>query len=151
MPRGVPTTDPEAALAGIIQPMAGHKGYAISVVMDMLSGVLTGSGVGGQVHGPYQSEARSGCGHLVIALDIATFMAPLDFGARMEQLIEQLKSTPLAAGSRLVLYPGELEARNQHRSLCEGLMLPTQTLVDLQALGRELGCPGFVCVRPCRA
>ncbi len=43
---GAPTTDAAAAIAGIILPMAQHKGYAIAVVMDMLSGVLTGSAFG---------------------------------------------------------------------------------------------------------
>lgn len=55
-PDGAPTTDPSEAIAGIILPMAQHKGYAIAVVMDMLSGVLTGSAFGSRVHGPYQTE-----------------------------------------------------------------------------------------------
>src|ERR1700736_2700279 len=54
--QGEPTTDPAEALSGIIQPMAGHKGYAISVLMDVLSGVLTGSEFGPDVTGPYQAE-----------------------------------------------------------------------------------------------
>src|SRR5579871_2337082 len=60
---GAPTTDPAEAIDGIILPMAQHKGYAIAVVMDMLSGVLTGSAFGSAVHGPYQEEHRSGAGH----------------------------------------------------------------------------------------
>ena len=136
---GKPTTDATAAIAGLIAPMAGHKGYAIAVMMDMLSGVLTGSSFGAAVAGPYQSEKRSGCGHLIIALNIAAFMAPLEFAARMEQLIAQLKSTPLAAETAEIFYPGELEARNAARYLREGLVLPEQTLADLDALARALG------------
>lgn len=136
---GAPTIDAAAAVAGLIAPMAGYKGYAIAVMIDMLSGVLTGSAFGTAVHGPYQSEQRSGCGHLVIALDVAAFIAPDEFGTRMEQLIEQLKTTPLACGGGEVFYPGELEARHQQRHLCEGLTLPPQTQLDLHALGRDLG------------
>ena len=55
---GAPTTDAAAAIDGIILPMAGHKGYAIAVMMDMLSGVLTGSAFGTGVHGPYQTERK---------------------------------------------------------------------------------------------
>src|SRR5437764_1010780 len=40
---GAPTTDPQRAIDGIILPMAGHKGYAIATVVDLLSGVLSGS------------------------------------------------------------------------------------------------------------
>jgi LDH2 family malate/lactate/ureidoglycolate dehydrogenase len=53
---GAPTTDPAAAIAGAILPMAGHKGYAISLMMDVLAGVLTGSAFGAAVGGPYQAE-----------------------------------------------------------------------------------------------
>jgi LDH2 family malate/lactate/ureidoglycolate dehydrogenase len=56
-------------------PKAQHKGCAISVAMDMLSGVLTGSAFGHGVHGPYQTRKRSGAGHLMIALDIAAFQS----------------------------------------------------------------------------
>lgn len=59
---GAPTTDPAAAIDGIILPMAQHKGYAIALMMDMLSGVLTGSAFGARVTGPYQTEHRSGAG-----------------------------------------------------------------------------------------
>jgi len=70
---GAPTTDPVAALAGATLPMAGHKGYAIAVVMDMLSGVLGGGSFGQGVAGPYQSERRGGVGHFMLALDIQAF------------------------------------------------------------------------------
>jgi len=136
---GKPTTDAAAAVAGLIAPMAGHKGYAIAVMMDMLSGVLTGSAFGAAVQGPYQSAQRSGCGHLVIALDIAAFMPPAEFAARMEQLIEQLKSTPPASGTPEIFYPGELEAGNADRQMRSGLLLPPQTMVDLDQLADELG------------
>lgn len=136
---GEPTTDPAEALAGIILPMGEHKGYAISVALDVLSGVLTGSAFGTGVHGPYQSEHRGGCGHLMIALNIEAFLPLGEFNARMERLIDELKSAPLAKGFDAVFYPGEREALSEERSLREGLQLPPQTLADLAKLGRETG------------
>jgi LDH2 family malate/lactate/ureidoglycolate dehydrogenase len=136
---GAPTTDPAAAIAGIILPMAQHKGYAIAVIMDMLSGVLTGSAFGTGVHGPYQTEQRSGAGHLMIALDIAAMQPLAEFGARMERLIAELKSVPLAQGFDEVFYPGEIEARNDGLNRAQGIALPPDTLQDLAQLGRELG------------
>ena len=135
---GVATTDAAEGIAGLILPMAGHKGYAIAVMMDMLSGVLSGSTFGSAVHGPYEPAARSGCGHLVIALDIAAFLPPAEFGARAEQLIAELRATPLAPGSEEILYPGELEARQALKHQQDGLRLPAQTRIDLQALADEL-------------
>src|SRR5690348_6743712 len=76
---GRPTTDAQAAIDGIILPMAGHKGYAITVMMDVLSGVLTGSGFASGVHGPYQAEHRSRCGHLALALCVDAFQPLAEF------------------------------------------------------------------------
>lgn len=134
---GEPTTDPIEAVAGILLPMGGHKGYAISVMLDVLSGVLTGSAFGAGVHGPYQTEHRGGCGHLMVALNIEAFLPPAEFNARMERLIADLKAVPLAKGFDEVFYPGEIEARNEARFLKEGLHLPEQTLADLAKLARE--------------
>ena len=131
---GAPTTDPGAAIAGVILPMAGHKGYAIALLLDVLSGVLTGSAFGAAVGGPYQVERRSGCGHLFIALDVAAFGDPDGFARRMEQLVAEVKSVPLAEGFDEVLFPGELEARAAREHLEQGLSLPRQTLDDLREL-----------------
>lgn len=134
---GNPTTDPAAALAGTILPMGEHKGYAISFVMDVLSGVLTGSNFGRGVAGPYQPDQRSGCGHLMIVLRISAFMPEQQFARRVERLIEEVKSVPPLSGFSEVRYPGELEALNLRRNRHEGLHLPERTLADLNRLQLE--------------
>ena len=128
---GAPTTDAAAAIDGIILPMAGHKGYAIAVMMDMLSGVLTGSAFGSGVFGPYQIDRKSGAGQLMIALDIAAFQPLAEFHARMEKMIAELKAAPLAQGHDEIFYPGEIEARNEAKNRRDGLLLPDDTLADL--------------------
>lgn len=137
---GAPTTDPVAALAGATLPMAGHKGYAIAVVMDMLAGVLGGGGFGRSVAGPYQSERRGGVGHFMLALDIAAFQPLAEFEERMERLIAELKGVALARDVDEIVYPGELEARNAARAVRDGLALPRDTLADLATLADEHGC-----------
>ena len=136
---GAPTTDAQAAIDGIILPMAGHKGYAIAVMMDMLSGVLTGSAFASGVAGPYQTDRKSGAGHLMIVLDIATMQPLAEFNARMETLIRELKSVPLAKDHDEIFYPGELEARNEFRNRRDGLTLPDDTLADLAKVAAETG------------
>ena len=56
---GVPTTDAQEAVDGLILPMAGHKGYAIALMMDVLSGVLSGSGILAEVSSPYRTDRPS--------------------------------------------------------------------------------------------
>jgi LDH2 family malate/lactate/ureidoglycolate dehydrogenase len=136
---GAETTDPVEALAGIILPMAQHKGYAIATMMDVFSGVLTGSKFGAEVAGPYQTERPSGCGHLMVALNIEAIQPLAEFNARMEQLVEQLKSVPLAKDFDEVVYPGEIEARNDAMYRKDGILLPEDTLADLRKLAAEAG------------
>src|ERR1700741_2856118 len=95
---GEPTTDPQAAIDGIILPMAGHKGYAIAAMVDILSGVLSGSSFLSAVNGPYKTDKKSGAGHFFVAIDIARLQPLAEFADRMEQFIRELKSTPLAKG-----------------------------------------------------
>jgi LDH2 family malate/lactate/ureidoglycolate dehydrogenase len=130
---GARTTDPRAAIAGIVQPMAGHKGCAISFMMDVLSGVLTGSSFGSQIGGPYQSERRSGCGHLAIALRIGAFRPLPDFTVSMERLIDEVKAVPTAQGYDEIFFPGELEERNAGQAM--DIRLSGQTVADLEELG----------------
>lgn len=136
---GARTDDPVAAIAGTLLPMGGHKGYGISVMMDMLSGVLSGSGFGMGVAGPYQADRRSGCGHLMIALDIAAFQPLAEFEARIQAQIAELKSTPRAPGVEEIFYPGELEARADQRQRRDGLILPEDTLADLALAAQMTG------------
>ncbi len=134
---GAPTTDPLEAIEGIILPMAEHKGYAIAVIVDVLSGVLTGSGFLSAVHSPYKTAEKSNCGHLMIAMNIEAFQPLAQFNARMEQYIAELKSVPLAQGCDEVFYPGEMEARNDIANRAEGLLLPDDTLADLARIARD--------------
>ncbi len=136
---GHATTDPVAALSGVLLPMAGHKGYAIATMMDVLAGALSGSGMLTEVAGPYQAERRSRSGHFVMALDIAAFGPLPAFEARIERMIAELKAVPLAAGAEEHPYPGELEARNDARHRRDGLDLPAAIRADLMTAARGLG------------
>lgn len=136
---GLPTTDPRAALEGFILPMAGHKGYAIGVIVDMLSGVLSGSAFLDGVHGPYDPVNRSGAGHFFAAFDVAAFQPKAEFDARMNQYIAQLKAVPVAPGHDEVFYPGEIEALNDAKHRREGLLLPDDTVADLERVAGEAG------------
>ncbi|MBC5810044.1 MAG: Ldh family oxidoreductase [Candidatus Eremiobacteraeota bacterium] len=136
---GAPTTDPSEALAGVVLPMAQHKGYAIAAVMDVLSGVLSGSAFGAAVHGPYQAEHRSGAGHLAIVLNIAAFQPLAEFNGRMERYIAELKSAAPAQDFDEIFYPGEIEARNDARNRAEGIQYPLKTLAELQRVAQRLG------------
>jgi LDH2 family malate/lactate/ureidoglycolate dehydrogenase len=74
-------------------------------------------------------------------------MQPLtDFNAKMEALIAQIKSVPLAQGFDEVFYPGEIEARNDAENRRNGLMLPDDTLQDLRELANGHGLPEIAAI-----
>jgi LDH2 family malate/lactate/ureidoglycolate dehydrogenase len=139
---GAPTTDPAEGVLGVVLPMAGHKGYAIAFMMDVLSGALTGSAVGTGVSGPYEPEARSGCGHLFLALDPDAFGDRAGYEARVRQLVEEVSSVPLAQGVDEVFTPGEVEDRAEAANLAAGgVVLARDALAELQRLAAETGVP----------
>lgn len=136
---GEPTTDPQEAIDGIIQPMAEHKGYAIALMVDMLSGVLTGSGFLSGVHSPYKTAEKSNCGHLMVAMNIEAFQPLEHFEARMEAFLSEIKSVPLAKGHDEVFYPGEIEANNDLSHRRDGLLLAVETVADLKRIANQTG------------
>ena len=75
----------------------------------------------------------------MIAINIEAMQPLIDFNARMEQIISELKSVPLAHGFGEVVYPGELEARNHETNTRLGIKLPEDTMADLLKLARETG------------
>lgn len=136
---GEPTLDPQEAIDGIILPMAQHKGYAIAAAVDLLSGVLTGSGFLSGVHSPYKTAEKSNCGHFMLAISIEAFQPLAQFTARMEQFVGEIKSVPPAKGFDEIFYPGEMEARNDANNRREGLVFPDDTLADLRRIAAETG------------
>ena len=104
---GKPTTNPQEALEGLLRPVGDYKGFGIAVVLDMLSGVLTGSayarGVDGLVGGdPYRPL---GTGHFFTAMQIAPFTPLEEFKARMDDIIRQVKGSDLVEGEERVYLP----------------------------------------------
>jgi LDH2 family malate/lactate/ureidoglycolate dehydrogenase len=138
---GTPTTDPAEALEGLILPMAGPKGYVISFMMDVLAGVLTGSAFGDAVAGPYDPDRRSGAGHLLITIDVASMMDRAEYDRRIESLVRRTRDGALAAWSDRILVPGELEDRNRRTMSVQGIALAQATWAGLAVLAEEAHVP----------
>lgn len=139
-PDGARTTDAAEAVHGVILPMAAHKGYAITFMMDVLSGALTGSAVGTGVHGPYEADKPSGAGHLFLAIDVNATGDPEGYAERVAQLVGEVKSAPLAQDASEIFYPGEVEDRSAAKvAAAGGVLLPAQTIEDLRRIASEQG------------
>ncbi|MHB1571240.1 MAG: Ldh family oxidoreductase [Solirubrobacteraceae bacterium] len=131
---GQRTTDPVAALGGTLFPLGGAKGYAMAVMVDLLTGALTGSAVGADCF----DEAHQDVGHLIIALRIEAF-SPLDaFLDRVELLVSQIRSSPPVDPRSPVLLPGELEHQRRTERSEHGVPIPVDRFDELLEAAAEL-------------
>ena len=136
---GQPTTDPEAAIAGTLLPMAGHKGAGLAAMMDVLGGILSGGGFGAAVAGPYVADRRSGSGHLLIAINIASLRPLQEFTAEMQQMIDSWKTSRRRASTTAILFPGEPEYLHEIAARQNGIDLPEEMVARLCEQADEIG------------
>jgi LDH2 family malate/lactate/ureidoglycolate dehydrogenase len=129
------TVDAEDGLTGTLFPLGGAKGYGMAVVVDALTGVLTGSAFGLSCFGAEWQNV----GHLLVALDISRYGPVSGFKERMDTLISEIRSSPLAPGCEAIYLPGELEARRAAERRRAGVPLEAERFEALAALGDELG------------
>lgn len=136
---GVETTDPKAVLDnGMLMPVGGYKGYGLALMIDILAGVLTGSGFGEEVTPLYHDFInKQRTGHFMIALDINYFINKEIFFNRLELLIKSIKNSPRAPGVKEIFLPGEIEENKKQENLKEGLTLPEGILNELSSLAEE--------------
>ena len=127
---------------GSLLAAAGHKGYGLAVVCEVLNGVLTGS--------PFLTDiplwfanptVHSRTAHTFLALDISKFRDLGQFKADVDQVIDRLKATPTMEGVDEVLVPGEIEQRRTAAYLRDGIPISEPVVADLVSLGKELGIP----------
>jgi LDH2 family malate/lactate/ureidoglycolate dehydrogenase len=133
-PDGNPTTDPVLGFQGGLLPVGGPKGYGLSIIIDVLVGVLSGGRFGRDLGAP-------GSGFIIQAIDIERFMPLEEFKARMEELIAQLKGSALAPESKGIFLPGEIEYNLKMERLAKGIPLDDFTRDGLRAEAEAAGLP----------
>lgn len=137
---GNPTTDPKVALQGTIVPIAEHKGYGLTLLIEVLAGLLGGSPYFGVEKKQVDAHVRDkGIGHFFMAIDPSRFMPLPMFKEAVARMVSQTKSSPKMPGAVEILLPGELEARRRQERLSQGIPLAASTVEMLRKLGRECG------------
>ena len=135
---GRPTTNPTEALAGMLQPAAGHKGYGLALMIDVLTGVLSGGSFGADVRGLYADTAvPNDCAHFFLALRVSAFGDPGDFAARLSDLAARVTDSPRAPGNTRPLLPGQLEA--ERAAAADGVTVADSVLNGLHETAASLG------------
>ena len=124
---GQPTTDPEAAIEGSLLPLGGHKGFALALLVEVLSGVLSGAAVGPEVGGTFvESDRESNVGHCFVAIAPAALMP--GFAERMDRLTADVRRL----GGRV---PGDRRHSERAHRLREGIDLSDELVEELRKQG----------------
>src|SRR5262249_7051070 len=113
--------------------MAGHKGTALALVVEVLGGILSGSGA----IGPAPGLVRNGV--FVMLVEIERFLPLVDFTKQVSELVSFVKSSEPAPGAGEVLIPGEPEARMERERGARGIPVEDETWRQIEAIAKELG------------
>ena len=140
---GLPTTDPgRYPDVGAMQPMAAHKGYGLALMVELLTGGLSGGGIMKEVPSwLFSMEEKNNVSHTFIVIDVCKFIEISLFQERMEEIVDYLHSVPKAKGTDRIYYPGEMEWDRYTSAENSGIALPEDVEESLRLLSEESGIP----------
>jgi LDH2 family malate/lactate/ureidoglycolate dehydrogenase len=147
---GQPVHDPVRFIQGVRQDfstallplgsfaeLASYKGYGLAMLVDILTGVLSGANFGKHVGEDPPNPAN--VGHWFMAIKVEAFM-PIDvLKARMDSLINELKASRKAPGQERIYIPGEIEFETEAERLEHGIPINQYMLNQLRSLADQTG------------
>jgi len=134
---GVPTTDPQVALSGMVAPAGGAKGFVLALVLEALTGGVVGPSLATQVADPLSHEAaglRQGLAHLVIAVNPDA----LDTSGMARERLAMLCVQVEASGGRL---PGTGRTLPEELDPTSILRVSLPTARAIASWATKLGAP----------
>ena len=147
--KGLPTADPADALEGFLLPLGGHKGFGLSLVVDLLCGVVSGGAFQHHIRSMYtQPDEPSRTGHMMIALNPGIFLDEGAYLDRMDQFYCTINSSPMSDPAARMYLPGEIEHETLKRRRSEGIPLPGTLLEKINEVAEELNVAPLAAAEP---
>jgi LDH2 family malate/lactate/ureidoglycolate dehydrogenase len=129
---GNPSTNPEDFYnGGVLLPFGGHKGYGLSMIVEMLGGALVPGAA-------YNRDGRGG-GAVILAVDATTFQSAESYEQAADGILQRIKAIPPAKGFNEVLLPGEPELLSKAERLANGIPVAEATWNAIVEAGRSVG------------
>jgi LDH2 family malate/lactate/ureidoglycolate dehydrogenase len=138
---GLSTTDAKEALKGSVLPLGGPKGSGLAIMLDILTGVLTGAEFGARMPRMYDDPQPQRVGHMFSAISVEAFMPTSEFLSRMDQKERETREGPPAPGFERVSMPGDGTHERIARHREEGIPLTDEVYADLLAAAERYGVP----------
>ena len=136
---GRPTTDPNVGFKGFLLPMGGHKGFGLSLLVDILCGVITGGSFQHQLKSMYvYPQDPSNTAHLMLVINPLCLMSEEALKERMAEFFETVKQSPMWDADSEMLLPGEIEYRNEKERRLSGIPIPAPLYDELVQLGKDM-------------
>ncbi|MDN4493495.1 Ldh family oxidoreductase [Ureibacillus aquaedulcis] len=132
---GEDTTDPEEAMKGYLLPL-GAKGSGMAIMLDILSGILTGSNFGANIPSQFEGNEPQKLGHLFGTMNIESFIDMDKFYERIEVKVNETVSTEPMEGFDRVVMPGQQSYETYQKNSREGIPLDKAVLEELISLAR---------------
>ncbi|MCU1442144.1 MAG: Ldh family oxidoreductase [Cryobacterium sp.] len=137
---GVPTTDPRAAIDGMLLPTGGAKGFGLALMVDVLTGVLSGGSSGNDVKGLYADlTVPNDCAHTFVAINIASFGDPSEFQERLGTLTRSVLASKARPGVSHLMLPGERELTMARDNRAAGIAIEQSILDKVLETARLVG------------
>lgn len=135
---GRPTNKTEEAVKGLLLPMAGAKGYGLSMAIDILAGLLSHSSYLDHV-GRFYSEDNQcmNVGHAFICIDPMLIYGD-GFYEAMDEYLRRIRNSRTVSGER-VMVPGDINLKSRNEKEAKGVGLPEELICDLNRLLQESG------------
>lgn len=135
--KGEPTNDAQAALTGLLMPVGGYKGVGLTVIVDILSGLLSQNGLSESVADNDDFDKPRKIGHLFMAIRISDFVDPKKFRTDLDAFIDRFHNVRKKEGVDKIYMPGELEHYKGLECAKNGFTLSAAAVEKLNKLSDE--------------
>lgn len=137
---GVETTDPKMANTGALLPFGGAKGYALGLIISIISSALSGADKDVNIPRFWEDKERlTNIGYFMGCINISKFVNIEIFKERVDDIFNLIKSSKPAPGFKEVMIPGEIEFNLHKRNHQNGIELSKETMEELKELSKKYG------------
>lgn len=131
---GEPTTNAKAAQRGSVLPMAGPKGYGLSLLFDILAGVLSGAGYLDNVESFYGSDKCMNVGQVFVAIDPVLIYGD-SFAETMRDYVNEIRKSSQQNDAHL---PGDRKWMAYDKAINEGIEINDDLYNEIVQYGKKI-------------